>query len=235
MKQNYGYAEYVLRDLGYTDVEASEIIEVIKRGDYAFPHKCKTSVDGFKCEMWMMDECTGIDVPVLWTPDEGATANTIILLAQDPLRDSDYWDYSDKVLSHSSHVIVGTPYALHLSDATKSVRVGTKHRVKRYNVGVYRYIIEALCERGYNVYCTDIFKYYMRETPCNAVSDFDANIFTNECNRLNYVTIIGMGKKAHQAIEKLRIDDSMVIRVKHPRSRPQRKKEQIVEEIIELL
>ena len=75
----------------------------------------------------------------------------------------------------------------------------------------------------------------MRETPCNAVSDFDANIFTNECDRLNYVTIIGMGKKAHQAIEKLRIDDSMVIRVKHPRSRPQRKKEQIVEEIIELL
>ena len=36
MTQDYDYARCVLQDLGYTIAEASEIIDEIKQGNYAF-------------------------------------------------------------------------------------------------------------------------------------------------------------------------------------------------------
>ena len=149
MTQDYDYAKSVLQDLGYTIAEASEIIDEIKQGNYAFPCKKAKSVGLSKQHVWMQDECTGIDVPVLWTLNQGKGSKNIILLAQDPLRDNDYWDYSHEDMSHDMHVIVGTPYALHISEETKQTLVGAKKKSKRYNVGVYRAIIEKLCERGY--------------------------------------------------------------------------------------
>lgn len=163
MGQDYSYAEDVLQDLGYTTTETLEIIKTVKQGDYAFPCKKPNSVDTSKQDIWIQDRCTGIDAPVLWTPNQGKSSKTIILLAQDPLRNNDYWDYSQEDMQHNMHVIVGTPYALHISEKTKRTLVGTRKKAKRYNVGVYRTIIEKLCERGYNVYCTDIFKYYMEK------------------------------------------------------------------------
>lgn len=238
MIQDYDYAEKVLQDLGYTNAEASKIIEVIKQGNYAFPCKKAESVDSedlSKQHIWMQDECTGIDVPVLWKPNQVESSKTIILLAQDPLRDNDYWDYSKEEIQHNKHVIIGTPYALHISEETKRTLVGTKQKSKRYNVGVYRSIIEALCKRDYNVYCTDIFKYYMRNTPCEEVSKFDVEIFTNEYERINPVKIIAMGKRAQAAVAKLQIEQNKIISVLHPKARPQRTTEQIVKEIISKL
>ena len=195
MTQDYDYAKNVLLDLGYTIAEASEIIKEIKLGNYAFPCKKEKSVDLSKQHLWMKDECTGIDVPVLWTLNLDKDSKNIILLAQDPLRDNDYWNYAEE-MQHDTHVIIGTPYALHISENTIRKPVTAKNRAKRYNVGVYRAIIENLCEQGYNVYCTDIFKYYMRETPCKEITAFDVKIFINECNRVNPTKIIAMGKKA---------------------------------------
>lgn len=159
MTQNYDYAKSVLQDLGYTIAEASEIIEVIKLGNYAFPCKKEKSVDLSKQHVWMQDECTGIDVPILWTLNQYKDSKNIILLAQDPLRDNDYWNYAEE-MRHDTHVIIGTPYALHISEDTKRKPVIANKRAKRYNVGVYWAIIENLCKQGYNVYCTDIFKYH---------------------------------------------------------------------------
>ncbi len=235
MTQDYDYAKRVLQDLGYTIAEASEIIEVIKQGNYAFPYKKAKSVNAFKQDVWMQDKCTGIDIPVLWRPNQVENTKTIILLAQDPLRDNDYWDYSKEEIQHDMHVIVGTPYALHISEATKRTVVGTKKKTKRYNVGVYRAIIEKLCEQGYNVYCTDIFKYYMRETPCKEISAFDVEIFINECKRVNPAKIIAMGKKAQKAVAELQMEQNKIISVPHPKARPQRTTEHIVNDIIEKL
>lgn len=234
MTQDYDYAKNVLLDLGYTIAEASEIIKEIKLGNYAFPCKKEKSVDLSKQHLWMKDECTGIDVPVLWTLNQYKDSKNIILLAQDPLRDNDYWNYAEE-MQHDTHVIIGTPYALHISENTIQKPVTAKNRAKRYNVGVYRAIIENLCEQGYNVYCTDIFKYYMRETPCKEITAFDVKIFINECSRVNPTKIIAMGKKAQEAVAKLQIEQEKVISVPHPKARPQRSTEQIVNDIIEKL
>ena len=234
MTKDYDYAKNVLLDLGYTIAEASEIIKEIKLGNYAFPCKKEKSVDLSKQHLWMKDECTGIDVPVLWTLNQDKDSKNIILLAQDPLRDNDYWNYAEE-MQHDTHVIIGTPYALHISENTIRKPVTAKNRAKRYNVGVYRAIIENLCEQGYNVYCTDIFKYYMRETPCKEITAFDVKIFINECSRVNPTKIIAMGKKAQEAVAKLQIEQEKVISVPHPKARPQRSTEQIVNDIIEKL
>lgn len=235
MTQDYDYAKSVLQDLGYTIAEASEIIDEIKQGNYAFPCKKAKSVGPSKQHVWMQDECTGIDVPVLWALNQGKGSKNIILLAQDPLRDNDYWDYSQEKMQHDINVIVGTPYALHISEETKQTLVGAKKKVKRYNVGVYRAIIEKLCEQGYNVYCTDIFKYYMREIPNKEVTEFDIGIFINECKRVNPAKIIAMGKKAQEAVAELQIESNKIISVPHPKARPQRTTEKIVAEIISKL
>ncbi len=235
MNQDYSYAISVLQDMGYTETEASEIVGKIQQGGYAFPYKKAMSVNESKCDEWMRDNCTGIDIPVLWTPQQDKSSDTIVLLAQDPLRDNDYWDYSTKVLQHDRHVIVGTPYALHISYETKRTLVGAKKKAKRYNVGVYRAIIEKLCERGYNVYCTDIFKYYMRETPCNEVAASDVELFVNECKRVNPIKIVAMGKKAQRAVAELHIEPDKIVSVPHPKARPQRTTELIVNDIIEKL
>lgn len=244
MTQDYNYAECVLQDLGYTPAEASKIINEIEQGNYAFPCKKANSVDPSKQDDWMQNECTGIDVPVLWSLNEGKREN-IILLAQDPLRDMDYWGYSKKNYSQKEEmqhdVIVGTPYALHISQKTKHTLVGKKKKAKRYNVGVYRAIIEQLCEKGYNVYCTDIFKYYMLGIPNKNVTEFDVGVFINECKRVNPAKIIAMGQKAQYAVEELQIKSNMqiksnrIISVPHPKARPQRTTAEIVAEIISKL
>lgn len=240
MTQDYNYAECVLQDLGYTPAEASKIINEIKQGNYAFPCKKAKSVGPYKDkqDVWMQNECTGIDVPVLWALNQGKRENeNIILLAQDPLRDKDYWDYSQKNYSQKKmqhDVIVGTPYALHISEKTKQTLVGDgeKKKAKRYNVGVYRAIIEQLCKQGYNVYCTDIFKYYMLGKPNKNVTEFDVGVFINECKRVNPAKIIAMGKKAQYAVAELQIESNRIISVPHPKARPQRKIADIVGEII---
>lgn len=248
MTQDYDFAKYVLQDLGYTPAEASKIINEIKQGNYAFPCKKAESVGPYKDKQrdWMQNECTGIDVPVLWSLNQGKRENeNIILLAQDPLRDMDYWDYSQKIYSQKEEmqhdVIVGTPYALHISEETKHTLVGKKKKAKRYNVGVYRAIIEQLCEKGYNVYCTDIFKYYMLGIPNKNVTEFDVGVFINECKRVNPAKIIAMGKKAQYAVAELQIKSNMqiksnrIISVPHPKARPQRTTAEIVAEIISKL
>lgn len=56
MSQDYDYAKSVLQDLGYTIAEASEIIDEIKQGNYAFFFAKKQSLwvhlnNKFGCKM----------------------------------------------------------------------------------------------------------------------------------------------------------------------------------------
>ena len=88
MKQNFTFSRFVLSELYYTDNEIKQIIETLQRGDFAYVEKKEypTIRDN---DIWRKDNVSGIDVPVLWTPDAGITNETILLLAQDPLRDAD--------------------------------------------------------------------------------------------------------------------------------------------------
>ena len=118
MKQNFTFSRFVLSELNYTDNEIKQIIETLQRGDFAYVEK-KDYQAIRDNDIWRQDNVSGIDVPVLWTPDTGITNETILLLAQDPLRDSDYWDetfchdFTCTKDNRNNYVVVGTPYALH--------------------------------------------------------------------------------------------------------------------------
>ncbi len=217
MKANYELAIPVLSKLGYAEKEISEIISEIKNERFAYQKKASTlQLD------WHKDANSGIDIPVLWTPDEGKAPKTVLLLAQDPLRDSDYWDeiYTPKQFSDDEKkntVIIGTPYALHLSEEIKSKTLSNGKR-KRWNINVYKKLIEAIVSKGYNVYCTDIFKYYFKQHKYD-ILDFDKNILQEEINHLKeygLTHIICMGKKAQKGV--MPILNVVQINVPHPKA-----------------
>jgi hypothetical protein len=75
----------------------------------------------------------------------------------------------------------------------------------------------------------------MRETPCNEVAASDVELFVNECKRVNPTKIVAMGKKAQRAVAELHIEPDKIVSVPHPKARPQRATELIVNDIIEKL
>ena len=181
MKQNFTFSRFVLSELYYTDNEIKQIIETLQRGDFAYVEKKEypTIRDN---DIWRKDNVSGIDVPVLWTPDAGITNETILLLAQDPLRDADYWDeafchdFTCTKENRNKYVVVGTPYALHyFPDGNFKATQLSNGKKKSWRVKIYYDLIRSIVERGYNVYCTDIFKYYFHSHKYE-VCDFDKKI-----------------------------------------------------------
>ena len=86
----------------------------------------------------------GIDIPVLIESEQAEPRATVVLLGQDPLRKCKNID-KDKGLTHA---FIGTPYSIHHTDG-----LPTPTRV-------YPKLIRALLEQGYNVYLTDVRKYF---------------------------------------------------------------------------
>ena len=74
---------------------------------------------------------------------------------------------------------------------------------------------------GYNVYCTDIFKYYFLGHKYK-VCDFDKKILGDEVTRLKEqgpLRVLCMGKKAHDGIVGLQGVDKQPVNVPHVRAR----------------
>ena len=225
MHSVYTYSLSVLTDLKYSEEEVARIVRVLEEGNFAYAQKISYR-EIEENEQWLKNVASGIDVPVLWTPDTGEAPRTVLLLAQDPLRDEDYWDKiycgdDGLEMEHSQSVIIGTPYALHLKAETMNARMSNGKK-KRWNIGIYRRLIEAIVEKGYNVYCTDIFKYYFQGHNLD-ISDFDRNILNAEICRLNKLGlshIICMGNPAKRSIAEIKTDKSVpVINTLHPRAR----------------
>lgn len=182
------------------------------------------------------EECfAGIDVPVLWVSDTVNYENTkgiVLLLAQDPLRDTDYWDkaYCKNIPSKedlNKYVIVGTPYALHMSEAVK--RATLKHGYKkRWNIKIYYNLISEIVNRGYSVYCTDVFKYYFRRHKYQ-IEEYDKNILRAEIEQLasiNLSHIICMGTFAQKCFDEIKdeVQDSNILTINTPHPRARTKK-----------
>ncbi len=209
MKQDFTFSQSVLLGLKYTDREIKQIIGTLQESKFAYAEK-KEYPEILANDTWLKDNVSGIDVPVLWTPDTGVVNNTVILLAQDPLRNDDYWD---KEFCHdftcikeerNKYVVVGTPYALHYFSDGKPFKAThlSNGKKMRWNVRVYYDLICKIVENGYNVYCTDIFKYYFYGHKYK-VSDFDKKILGDEISRLKEngrVQVLCMGKKAQDGI-----------------------------------
>lgn len=86
----------------------------------------------------------GIDIPVLIKTEQAEPKATVVLLGQDPLRKC--MDIErDKCLDHA---FIGTPYRIHHTDGLPPA------------TRVYPKLIKRLLEQGYNVYLTDVRKYF---------------------------------------------------------------------------
>lgn len=226
MNQSFELSAPVLADLKYSEEEVSCIIQTLKRGNFSYkPKMSYPEISGN--EEWLHDSASGIDVPVLWTPDDGDAARTVLLLAQDPLRDDDYWDglYCSEACREGEHnlsVIIGTPYALHLNEKTMNSKMLSTGKRKRWIINIYRKLIEAIVLKGYNVYCTDIFKYYFKGHSLD-IADFDKQILNAEIGRLEKFGlshIICLGHKAQGAINEISFSDNVeIIKSLHPRAR----------------
>ena len=90
-------------------------------------------------------EHPGIDLPC-WI-EIAPSGHRIILLGQDPLRDDRYFSIEDK-----STVVIGTPYSAH----SASLR-------ERGNSARYWKIMRHLLGAGYNLYLTDVSKFWARD------------------------------------------------------------------------
>lgn len=208
MKADYHISEFILQMLEYSLDEIHSITEVIKKGLFSYmPIKYKYSTDKSK-------GASGLDIPTMWLQDDSTYKKTIMLLAQDPLRNTKYWDHCmDETITaenRMNYTIIGTPYALHVHD-TK-----IKHAL-RLNVSIYRNLIERLIsEKECRVYCTDIFKYYPND---KIIKKFDIDLLNMEIKTIKPDIIICMGSFACNAINQLHPCCEKIIRTPHPRAR----------------
>lgn len=89
-------------------------------------------------------EPVGIDLPVLIKAEQSEAKATVVLLGQDPLRKCKDID-PNRVLDSA---FIGTPYRVHHLDGLHSATL------------VYPKLIQELQKNGYDVYLTDVRKYY---------------------------------------------------------------------------
>lgn len=214
MEVDYQQSESVLKMLNYSSCDIKTILDTLKKGNFSYMKCPKES------NQWNETTCSGIDVPALWIPKTEKSKKTIFLLAQDPLRNENYWDLCEDEsvrCNKRSHVIIGTPYALHIKD---------EHRKRlNLNIGIYRKLIERMVEGELQcqVYCTDVFKYYPND---KRISDIDIKMLKEEIKKVRPNLYLCMGKSAQKAIDIIKIDrikegisEDSIIRTPHFRAR----------------
>jgi hypothetical protein len=167
----------------------------------------------------------GIDLPC-WI--EAPTSNqTIVLLGQDPLRDEGYFTGP---AATQPYVVIGTPYSVH-SRALRTWRNNPR----------YWTVISDLLGAGYNVYLTDIVKFWAagQRAPRPSAADMYRTILRGELDLVSRsgrpAFVVAFGNSAAHALDALlgtallagkRLTDSRaevvsvgstrVIRVLHP-------------------
>ena len=149
----------------------------------------------------------GIDLPVRIS--NGKFNKTIVLLGQDPLRNSkDYPDIKNKI-------VVSLPFAVNYNG--RKLREETKK------------LIEYICDRGDSIYFTDIFKIYTGENLNNKdfkeVKDLNVSIIKQELEMIKPDIIIASGNIAKKFVDKENISKKYkIIRIPHYTAGPLRTK-----------
>ena len=137
----------------------------------------------------------GIDIPVLLKPEPEADKPLIVILGESALRNKK--ELEDITNDASNNVILGTPYAIHLKECPPKC-------------GVYRKIFDAILEKGYPIYLTDIIKIWWKGKKDSLLvpNDLDIVVFKNELDILkkekinNNIIIVAWGEKPKDALQK---------------------------------
>lgn len=139
----------------------------------------------------------GIDIPVLLKPKPETNKPLIVILGESALRsEAELKDIKDPK-NPPSNVILGTPYAIHLEKCPPKC-------------GVYRKIFDAILEKGYPIYLTDIIKIWWKGKKDSLLvpNDLDIVVFKNELDILkkekinNNIIIVAWGEKPKDALQK---------------------------------
>lgn len=138
----------------------------------------------------------GIDIPVLLKPESETNKPLIVILGESALRsEAELKDIKDPK-NPPSNVILGTPYAIHLEKCPPKC-------------GVYRKIFDAILEKGYPIYLTDIIKIWWKGKKDSLLvpKDLDIVVFKNELDILkkeinNNIIIVAWGEKPKDALQK---------------------------------
>ena len=138
----------------------------------------------------------GIDIPVLLKPESETKQPLIVILGESALRsEAELKDIKDPK-NPPSNVILGTPYAIHLEKCPPKC-------------GVYRKIFDAILEKGYPIYLTDIIKIWWKGKKDSLLvpKDLDIVVFKNELDILkkeinNNIIIVAWGEKPKDALQK---------------------------------
>ena len=147
----------------------------------------------------------GVDIPLLLKPN-GESKGLIVILGESPLRSPK--DLNDIKASCNAHknVILGTPYALHLSKTPPKC-------------GVYRKIFNVLLKEGYSLYITDIVKVWWKNKKLVPTEDLDIPIFKMELDTFKdrKTFIVAWGKKAENALMKIeKVSNEVILPLPHP-------------------
>lgn len=157
----------------------------------------------------------GIDIPVLLKPESETNKPLIVILGESALRSkAELKDIKDPK-NAPSNVILGTPYAIHLKKCPPKC-------------GVYRKIFDAILEKGYPIYLTDIIKIWWegKKDSLLVPKDLDTDVFKKELDILkneinNNIIIVAWGEKPKDALQKKfnMIPDVEFLPLPHPGQR----------------
>ena len=145
----------------------------------------------------------GIDIPVLLKPEPETDKPLIVILGESALRNKK--ELEDITNDASNNVILGTPYAIHLKECPPKC-------------GVYRKIFDAILEKEYPIYLTDIIKVWSKDKKDSLLkpNDKDIEVFNKELDILkkeinNKIIIVAWGETAQNGLEKVRKDSKDVL------------------------
>lgn len=144
----------------------------------------------------------GIDIPVLLKPESETKQPLIVILGESALRNQKELAEIEKT---DANVILGTPYAIHLEKCPPKC-------------GVYRKIFDAILEKEYPIYLTDIIKVWSKDKKDSLLkpNDKDIEVFNKELDILkkeinNKIIIVAWGETAQNGLEKVRKDSKDVL------------------------
>lgn len=137
----------------------------------------------------------GIDIPILLKPASNTSSDKplIVILGESALRNK---GELARIEETGANVILGTPYAIHLKKCPPKC-------------GVYRKIFDAILEKGYPIYLTDIIKIWSKDKKDSLLvpNDLDIDVFKKELDILkkeinNNIIIVAWGEKPKDALQK---------------------------------
>lgn len=154
-----------------------------------------SNIDGNIIKKYKEQTPCGIDIPVLLKPASKTSSDKplIVILGESALRNQEELAEIEKT---DANVILGTPYAIHLKKCPPKC-------------GVYRKIFDAILEKGYPIYLTDIIKIWWegKKDSLLVPKDLDTDVFKKELDILkneinNNIIIVAWGEKPKDALQK---------------------------------